>query len=115
MPRARAQLLAPWHSLMEDFIIFQQGDTKLELLKVQASRIHFAFLDGTHSYNDVMFEFNEIHDRQYSGDIIVFDDYTPRQFPGLVKAVNEICHRYQYQQTVLRAHAGRGYVVATKI
>jgi len=114
-PKTRAQLLAPWHSLMEDFIIFHQGDTRLELLKVQASRIHFAFLDGTHSYTDVMFEFNEIRDSQYPGDIIVFDDYTPRQFPGLVKAVNEICDRYQYQQTVLRAHTGRGYVVATKI
>jgi len=114
-PKTRAQLLAPWHSLMEDFVIFHQGDTRLELLKVQTSRIHFAFLDGTHSYKDVMFEFNQIRDHQQPGDIIVFDDYTPQQFPGLVKAVNEICGRHQYRRTVLRAHTGRGYVVAKKI
>ena len=110
----RAELLKPWQELLEDHIVFHQGDTRLELPKVKAERIHFAFLDGAHTYEDVMFEFGLIHERQKVGDMLVYDDYTPQQFPGLVCAVNEICTRYKYHRIDLQAHSGRGYVVAVK-
>jgi hypothetical protein len=113
-PKTRAELLKTWKDLLQDFVIFHQGDTSLELLKVQAERIHFAFLDGAHTYKDVMFEFQQIRERQETGDIIVYDDYTPQQFPGLVRAVDEICEQYQYQRTDLQAHSGRRYVIAVK-
>ena len=114
-PKTRAELLQPWHSMIQSFVIFHQGDTRLELPKVHAERIHFAFLDGAHTYEDVIFEFQQIRDCQKIGDIIVYDDYTPQQFPGLVRAVNEICENNQYQRTDLQANSGRGYVVATKL
>jgi hypothetical protein len=113
-PKTRAELLKPWNELITDYIVFHQGDTRLELPKVQTERIHFAFPDGAHTYEDVMFEFQQIRDRQQPGDMIVYDDYIPTQFPGLVMAVDEICRRYHYRRTDLRAHAGRGYVVAVK-
>ena len=114
-PKTRAELLHPWQSLVQDFILFHQGDTRLELPKVKAERVHFAFLDGGHTYEDVMFEFNQIRRYQRPGDIIVYDDYTPDQFPGIVRAVDKICNTYNHQCEVLKAHSGRGYVVAVKL
>ena len=114
-PKTRAELLEPWKELLEMYIIFHQGDTRLEMPKVQVERIHFAFLDGAHTFEDVLFEFSQIRDSQRSGDIVVYDDYTPGQFPGIVKAVDHICKKYQYHRTNLNAHDGRGYVVAQKV
>ena len=114
-PKTRAELLHPWRSMIQSFVIFHQGDTQLELPKVHAERIHFAFLDGAHTYEDVIFEFQQIGDCQKTGDIIIYDDYTPEQFPGIVRAVDEICDTYHYQRDDLKAHTGRGYVVAVKV
>ena len=47
--------------------------------------------------------------------VIIYDDYTPDQFPGVVKAVDEICQRYHYQSAILKASSFRGYAVTTKI
>ena len=113
-PKTRAELLRPWQTLVRDFILFHQGDTRLELPKVHAERIHFAFLDGAHTYQDVMFEFDQIRERQLPGDMIVYDDYTPKQFPGIVRAVDEICRNHHYRRTDLQANTRRGYVVAVK-
>ena len=38
----------------------------------------------------------KIENYQESGDMIVFDDYSPHQFPGVVKAVDEISQRYLF-------------------
>lgn len=112
--RTRRQLLAPWSDLVRDHVLFVQGDTRLELPKVRASRVNFAFLDGAHTYEDVMFEFEQIRDLQETGDVIVYDDYTRTQFPGLVEAVDHICTQFGYSRVDISAHAGRGYVVAKK-
>ena len=110
----REKLLEPWKELLQDYIIFHQGDTRVELQKVKVGRINFAFLDGAHTYKDVMYEFKHVVDRQQPGDIVVYDDYTFDQFPGLVKAVDDICLKYKYKKNILKAHSGRGYVVAHK-
>ena len=114
-PKTRSELLNPWRSLVQDFIIFNQGDTRMELSKVKAERINFAFLDGGHTYEDVMFEFKQIQNHQLPGDVIVYDDYTPDQFPGIVRAVDKICSTYNHHCEVLKANSGRGYVVAVKL
>jgi predicted O-methyltransferase YrrM len=113
-PKTRAELLEPWRDLIEDYVIFHQGDTRLELPKIQAERIHFAFLDGSHDYKDLMFEFEQIRQRQLPGDIVVYDDYTPEKFPGVVKAVDEICHNHEYHTIKLQFNTMRGYVIAIK-
>jgi hypothetical protein len=113
-PKSRSELLKPWRNLSSKYVIFYQGDSKINLKRVATERIHFAFLDGSHTYNDVMFEFNQIKDYQCVGDIIIFDDYNESQFPGLVRAVDEICSYFEYSRENLSAHKGRGYVIATK-
>ena len=84
------------------------------LQRVNLGRVHFAFLDGAHTHTDVIFEFRQVAVDQRPGDIVVFDDYTPCQYPGLVKAVDKVCNLYNYAPKKLFAHSGRGYVVAIK-
>lgn len=110
----RAQLLKNWKNLCQKYILFHQGDTRLELKKIYFERIHFAFLDGAHSYNDVMFEFNQIKKKQNQGDIIVYDDYNFKKFPGIVKAVDEICKKNNYAKQIIKSSSQRGYVIAIK-
>jgi len=113
-PKSRSQILTPWQSLINRYILFHQGYSRIELPKIQLDRVHLAFLDGAHGYEDVMFEFNQIKDKQQSGDIIIYDDYNGVQFPGLVRAVDEICIRYSYSRKDLKTNADRAYVIATK-
>lgn len=112
--RSRETLLTPWSDLVQEYLVFLQGDTRMMLQRVNLGRVHFAFLDGAHTYTDVSFEFRQVAIDQRPGDIVVFDDYTPGQYPGLVQAVDEICKLYNYLPNKLFAHSGRGYVVAIK-
>jgi len=112
--KSREALLSPWAHLVREHLIFLQGDTRMMLSRISLGRIHFAFLDGAHTYADVSFEFRQIAMHQCSGDIVVFDDYTPSQYPGLVAAVDEICSQHKYASEKLSAYSGRGYVVAVK-
>ena len=111
----REELIAPWRQLADTYIIFHQGHTQIELPKVNVGRVHFAFLDGAHTYKDVMFEYSQFGLRQFPGDMLVFDDNSPNQFPGVVKAVDEICHTHGYDKLALNSEGGRGYVVARKL
>ena len=111
----RHDLLNDWAHLTERYIIFIQGFTKHILPKIGLSRINFAFLDGAHSYKDVMFEFNAISKRQKNGDIIVFDDYNKKHFPGIVKAVNYIDKEMNYDVKLVRnKNTLRDYAIARK-
>jgi predicted O-methyltransferase YrrM len=112
--RTRAHLLNEWKDLITNYIIFHQGYSRLELPKVQTERINFAFLDGPHTYNDVIFEFNQIKNKQKPGDIIIYDDYNHKKFPGIVKAVDEICIHNNYSKEVIRSSPERGYVISVK-
>lgn len=112
--QTRAQLLNNWKNLCQKYILFHQGNTRAELPKIHTDRIHFAFLDGAHTYNDVMFEFDQIKNKQNSGDIIVYDDYNYKKFPGIVKAVDEICKNNNYNKEIISSLHNRSYVVAIK-
>jgi predicted O-methyltransferase YrrM len=113
-PRTRRQLLNRYADLTDRHIIFHQGNTRIEIPKVQMKRVNFAFLDGAHTYSDVLLEFSNIKDVQETGDVIVFDDYTPDHFAGIVKAVDEICAGNAYDKRVITISPERGYVIATK-
>lgn len=114
-PKKRSELLDKWKKLISNYIIYQQGDTRLELKKLQVDRINFAFLDGAHTYEDVMYEFNEIKNSQINGDIIVFDDYSNKKFSGVVRAVDKICNEFGYEKKLLKSLNTRGYIIAEKI
>jgi Methyltransferase domain len=113
-PRTRARLLAPWNALVERYVLFHQGDTLREMPKLHQSRIHVAYLDGQHTYQHVLEEFGHVTERQRPGDIACFDDYSEADFPGVVKAVDDLCDRWGYAKEVVRVSPERAYVVATK-
>ena len=113
-PKSRSQILSRWQALVDRYILFHQGYSRVELPKVQLDRVHFAFLDGAHGYEDVMFEFSQIRDKQYTGDIIIYDDYNKIQFPGLVRAVDEICSKNSYSRLDIKPDGERAYVIAIK-
>ncbi len=112
--KTRLELLNPWKELLDEHIIFIEGDTRHTLKSCSLGRVNFAFLDGAHTYEDVMFEFFQIKDKQLEGDVIVYDDYSNNLFPGIVKAVDHICKEYKYERKDIFAADNRAYVIATK-
>jgi hypothetical protein len=113
--KTREELLKNYKNLLDRYIIFHQGNTKIELKKVQFPRIHFAFLDSAHNYYYLMEEFEQIKNKQVKGDIIFFDDYTPKIFPGVVKAIDEICQKHNYSKEIIKISDARAYVIAEKL
>ena len=113
-PRSRAQLLAPYRELVEPYVIFHRGNSSRALQQVAFPRIQFAFLDSVHTYDHVMAEFAAVGPRQRAGDILFFDDYTPKAYPGVVQAANEICGVHGYAPTIVTASAERQYLIAEK-
>jgi len=113
--QTRHNLLGDWTDLAERYIIFIQGFTRHILPKIALPRINFAFLDGAHTFEDVMFEFNIISKSQKKGDIVVFDDYNEKSFPGIVKAVNHIASEMKYDIKLVRnKKTQRDYAIAKK-
>ena len=113
-PKTRQELLAPWRGLVDPYIIFIENDSRIGIRRAAMGRIHFAFLDGAHTYEDVMMEFDMVRQRQEAGDVIVFDDYNPAQFPGIIRGVDEGCERWGYSKDVFGDSLGRSYVIARK-
>jgi predicted O-methyltransferase YrrM len=112
--KTRRALLEPWRDLVDDYIVFFWGDSQLTLNTLAMSRINFAFLDGGHTYEDVMVEFSKVGPCQKSGDIIVFDDVTPASFPGIAKAVAEICATHGYTRRDIQTHETRIHAICRK-
>jgi predicted O-methyltransferase YrrM len=112
----RMRLLDDWKILVDQYLIFIQGYSRHMLPKISISRIHFAFLDGAHTYQDVMFEFKKICTYQIKGDMIFFDDYNSQEFEGIVQAINDIEKNFGYKiNKILNEKFKRGYVIATKL
>ena len=111
---SRADILSDYNSLTIKYINFIEGISDVILIKSIYSRIHFAFLDGGHEYENIIFEFKYINKYQESGDIIIFDDYNINFFPGIVRAVDELCNNYNYSKIIIDVNDQRGYAIATK-
>ena len=112
--KTREQLLSNYKVLTKKYINFIEGESENELPKIKLSRIHFAFIDGTHEYENIIMEFNFVASKQLAGDIIILDDYTPNLFPGVVKSVDYVCKQYNYSKRVIDLSNERGYVIAIK-
>lgn len=111
--KSRAEILAPWSDLLRK-IIFIQGDTLYTLPRLGLDRINFAFLDAQHIESSVLQEFEIIQKKQMLGDMIVFDDVTESEFPGVVKAVAKISQRDDCKVERLALSDQRGYAWQTK-
>jgi hypothetical protein len=107
------EVLEKWSEYRDNYINFLKGDSKSILKKLDIGRIHFAFLDGAHKYDDLMRELNFVESNQESGDIIICDDYTINQFPEICKAVDTFLRTDKYEHQIFFGKDGvkeRGYV-----
>ena len=84
------------------------------LPQIKYKRIHFAFIDGAHDYDNVNYESKFISQFQNAGDIIIFDDYNKSQYPSLVEAVDEFCKNELYSKIIIEGNQNRNYVIAKK-
>ena len=98
----------------QQYISFNYGSSEKIIKKLNLERINFAFLDGSHDYEDVKIEYNYLKNCQKKGDIIFFDDVTPGVFDGIVKIVNEIKNENLYKVTFLNFNLKRGYALVEK-
>ena len=112
--KTRGELLAPWDALVQRYVVFVEGESSVMLSRVQVERINFAFIDAMHTEDDVLSEFQYIQDKQRSGDVVVFDDYSVAKFPEVVRTVDQICIDFAYDARVVQANRDRGYLVATR-
>lgn len=113
-PQSRRDLLSDWRSELER-VIFVQGWSGMQMARLGIERIHFAFLDGAHTYADVMGEFEFVDLRQEVGDVVVFDDVSAIGQADVVRAVKDIEKRGRHQIRRLESSMERGYAIATKI
>lgn len=58
------------------------------------------FVDGDHEYMTVKHDINHYAARVVKGGLIAFHDYSS-YWPGVVKAVNELCHNNKYEFIVV--------------
>ena len=108
-PRTRLELLEPWFELVEDHIVFLRGDVSIAIEQLGLARIHFAFLDAEHTYDAVRRELAFVAAHQRPGDVIVCDDYTPREFPEIVQAVDDLAGPGTYVLEPFSSSDARGY------
>ncbi len=109
--KSRRELLSPWSELLKS-IVFVQLETMTAVNRISFPRIHF---DASHTFEDVCSEFDFVQSRQEVGDVIVFDDVTPTEFPGVVKAVEKIALDGVYNVQKIEADGCRGYAIATRL
>lgn len=112
--RSRREVLARWPEELSR-IIFVRGWSRQVLKNLGFHRIHFAFLDGAHSYQDVIFEFHFVSQFQRVGDIVIVDDVTPGVFDGIVRAVDHISGLKNYDVMRVQSALDRGYAIATRV
>jgi len=113
--QSRQKLLIDYKYLIDKYIKFLHGESATILPMLEKSRIHFAFIDGEHFYDNVITDGKNISKKQEQGDIIIFDDYTDSLFPGVVKAANEICEKFSYKKTKVFSNDERAYLIAEKL
>ncbi len=110
---SRRILLCKYSDYLEK-INFINGISSTIIKTIEVDKIDFAFLDGSHEYEDVKLEFEFVDKRNKKGDIIVLDDYTPTKFDGIVKLVKEIKSKKNYNLHFLDNNKDRGYVILKK-
>ena len=114
---SRYNLLQKWSDFRDNYINFITGDSKQILKTLNIGRIHFAFLDGAHYYNELTDELNYVEKNQLSGDIIICDDYTLNQFPEICQAIDNFLKSGKYEYQIFYGDDGtkkRGYVYMKK-
>lgn len=108
---SRRELVDRYYESQE--IIFLKGKSKKILSNLGLPRIHFAFVDGDHRWRSLKSEVRYLNDNQKSGDMILFDDFSPNKYPDVVKAVNHL--EKDYKVEIYGDTSVRGYALLTRI
>ena len=111
--QTRSELLSKWPIELSN-IVFIEGWTNKQINKTGIDRIHFAFLDAQHEYENVIQEYIYCKARQLKDDIIVFDDVSENQYDGVFSAVKEIEKQGYYNIEYIKSSDKRGYAIARK-
>lgn len=114
---SREECMREWEDDVEEYIRFYSGDSRQTMKKIELDRIHFAFLDGHHEYDYVKEELTFVKERQEEGDVIVCDDYTASQYPGICRAIDDFIAENIYTASFFYGDDGtkkRGYVYLIK-
>ena len=110
----RSELLGKWENEINN-IVFIEGWTNRQIKRLGINRIHYAFRDAQHECENVIQEYNFVKQRQFTNDIIVFDDVTKNKFDGVCKAVEAIEKQKLYKLEYISSSDNRGYAIARKI
>ena len=79
-----------------DYTIHQNFSSDKELLEQLTKDYDIIFIDGSHSYQDVINDFTNYHPFLNEGGFMVFDDYHDSQHsPEVFRAVNTIVNKIQ--------------------
>lgn len=114
--RSRQELLNAYSGLLQN-VKFLTNRTSTYMKRNKSHRTHLAFLDGSHTYQDVRREFNWIAESQKFGDIILLDDVTVGQFDGICKFVNEQKNDLRYRQISLTSQPSgiKGFAIFERL
>jgi len=112
---SRRELLNEYLYLLKNIRFVNDVSKNYFRNKLNFKRVNFAFIDGSHDYEDVKAEFDFVDKHNIKGDIIVLDDYSPGKFDGIVKITNEIKNSKKYDINIINSHDNRGYVILKKI
>ena len=112
--KSRQEILSRWpeHTKIINFV---QNKSSIATKNLSFNRIHFAFLDGGHNYEDVKLEVEYLIPRPKKGDIIFFDDFHDTLYPGIVKAVEELEGSGKYSLKIISVNEQRRYAIGEKI
>jgi hypothetical protein len=72
------------------------------------------YIDADHSYEGVKLDLNLSLKKIKKGGIIMGHDYTPNMFPGVVRAVDEFCKKYNLKIDVLTKDGCPTYLIPLK-
>jgi predicted O-methyltransferase YrrM len=100
-----AETLAPWPEAHRIQFVRSTG---VDWLMRYQGRVHFAFIDGKHSYDAVSLEIGLLRTRQQAGDVTVLDDL---QIPGVARAVEKMVG---YDVEIVVAKPDRQYAIAVR-
>lgn len=105
--RTLTEILAPWPEAAG--ITFLES-TGIAHLKASDDRVHVAFVDGKHSTEAVSAEWRRLAERQYVGDVAIFDDV---QMPAVSAGLKGADASYDFTRIEL-GHVNRAYAVGVR-
>ena len=113
--KTRQELLSYWSEELKN-IKFLTGPSFYVLKQIKfKKKIDFAFIDGMHDYFNVKNEIDFLKKRQIAGNVIIFDDFNPNKFKGVIEALNDKEFNKKYIIDKFSSEPNRTYAIATRI